>query len=72
MYYFIEIQNTTSGVAKAITEKATLLDAEMQLHQTLASAMANSDVSSCMCMIVNGRDAVQRFEFWERSNSEVA
>ena len=56
MYYFIEIDETAGGIAKAITGKATLQEAEMQFHQTLASAMANSNVSSCMCMIIQIQD----------------
>jgi len=69
MYYLIEISNTTSGIAKAITSKDTLDTAAMQLHQTLASAMANEAVSSCMCMVIDGRGAVQRYEYWERSDA---
>ena len=66
MYYLIEITDTTGGIAKAITDKADLTAATMSLHQTMASAMANSAVNSCMCMIINGTGAVQRYEYWER------
>ena len=69
MYYLIEISDTTGGVAKAITGKDSLDSATMQLHQTLASAMANSAVSSCLCMIIDARGAVQRYEFWERGDA---
>lgn len=70
MYYFIEITTTTNGTAKAITEKSSLQEAEMQLHQTLASAMANPDVSSCVVMIIDSRGAVQRYEYWERPDEQ--
>lgn len=70
MYYFIEISNVTNGTAKAITEKPGLQEAEMQFHQTLASAMANPDVSSCMVMIIDSRGAVQRYEYRERPAGE--
>lgn len=68
MFYLIEISDTKSGIAKAITEKQTLNDAYMQLHQTLASAMANSNVNSCMVMVIDGRGSVLRYEFWERES----
>ncbi len=67
MYYLIEIADTKAGVAKAITDKESLDAAYMTLHQTLASAMANADVNSCMCMVINGQGAVQRYEYWERA-----
>lgn len=71
MYYLIEISDTTGGVAKAIYSKADLDAAAMQLHQTLASAMANSAVSSCLCMVIDGRGAVQRYEYWGRESDAV-
>ena len=67
MFYLIEISNTTSGIAKAIYDKDSLDAASMQLHQTFASAMANEDVSSCLCMIIDGHGNTQRYEYWERS-----
>ena len=66
MYYLIEVTDTKSGIAKAITDKSTLNDATMQLHQTLASAMANSNVNSCMAMVIDAHGSVQRYEYWER------
>lgn len=69
MYYFIEITTTEQGVAKAITDKNDLNSANMQLHQTFASAMANDDVSACLCMIINDKGAVQRYEYWERAGA---
>ena len=66
MFYLIEKTTTSSGVAKAITTKNDQNSAVMQLHQTLASAMANSSVSSCLCMVINDTGAVLRHEFWQR------
>lgn len=67
MYYLIEVSETAEAAAKAIWDKATLNEATMQLHQTLASAMANEAVRSCLCMIVDARGAVMRHEYWERT-----
>lgn len=69
MFYLIEISDTASGVAKAITEKTSLDSAYMTLHQTLASAMANEQVHSCMCMVIDAVGAVQRYEYWERASA---
>lgn len=67
MYYLIEITTTSEGVAKAITEKNDLNSAYMQFHQTLASAMANESVQSCLCMVINEKGATMRHEYWTRS-----
>lgn len=67
MYYLIEISTTKDGIAKAIWDKDTLDLAYMQLHQTLASAMANENVSNCMCMVIDGHGATMRHEYWERT-----
>lgn len=66
MYYLIEITNTNSGIAKTITEKNSLNLATMNLHQVLASAMANENVVSCMCMIIDAIGTIKRYEYWER------
>lgn len=66
MYYLIEKTVTTSGTAKAIWDKDTLDLATSQLHQTLASAMVNPDVSSCLCMVMDERGVVVRHDYWER------
>lgn len=66
MYYLIEITETNDGTAKAIWDKPTLNDATMQLHQILASAMANEAVGSCLCMVIDAHGAVLRHEYWGR------
>lgn len=68
MYYLIEISTTNEGVAKAIWDRETLDLATMQLHQTLASAMANENVQSCLCMVINSKGDTQRYDYWERTN----
>ena len=71
MYYLIEITDTNSGVAKAITSKSDITTAIMSLHQVLASAMANANVSSCACLVLDAKGTVQRYEYWERENDAV-
>lgn len=66
-YFLIEISKTLNGqVAKAIWEKETLDLALMQLHQTLASAMANENVDYILVQIIDGRGANYRSEFYQR------
>ena len=68
MYYLVEITVANGTPAKAVWEKNTQDDALMQLHQTLASAMANPAAASCLCMVIDGRGMVARQEYWERTN----
>ena len=66
MYYLIEISETATGTAKAITEKASRTEAKMALHQTFASAMANNAVDSCLCIVIDAHGATQAYEYWQR------
>ena len=68
MYYLIEKTVSNGASAKAIWEKETIDLALMQLHQVLASAMANQNVSSALCMVIDERGNVVRpAEYWERT-----
>ena len=71
MYYLIEKTVTTNGTAKAITDKASKDEALMVLHQTIASAMANATVSSCLCLIIDEIGSTIRHEYWERGVDDV-
>lgn len=66
MFYVIQISTTTEGVAKAITEQSTKDLATMEFHQVLASAMANANVSECVCMVVTSTGAIVRNEYYKR------
>lgn len=66
MYYLIEVSDTTSGTAKAIWDKPSLDSATMALHQTMASAMANENALSCLCMVISEKGETLRFDYWER------
>ncbi|MBO7667766.1 MAG: hypothetical protein J6T26_04820 [Firmicutes bacterium] len=68
MFYVIEITIVSGTAAKAVWDKESLEAAKMQFHQTLASAMANPNVSSCLCMVIDGRGAVINCEYWERTD----
>ena len=69
MYYLIEKTTTQTGSpAKAISEKPNIDNAMMTLHQVMASAMANSAVTSALVMIIDERGAIQASDYWERSN----
>jgi len=68
MFYVIEITTVSGTPAKAIWDKDSLEAAKMQYHQTLASAMANQNASSCLCEVIDGRGTVICHEYWERAN----
>lgn len=52
-YFVIEIETTSSGTAKQVTEKATIDEAKALFHQILASVYANSEITYALVMIVN-------------------
>lgn len=68
--YLIEITNTASGTAYAMNEKTNKTQAEMTLHQVFASAIANPDVDSCLCIIMDNAGNIYQKEFWGR-DSEI-
>ena len=52
-YFVTEVETTSQGTAKQITEKATLEEAKGLYHQVLASVYANDKVTYALVMIVN-------------------
>lgn len=67
MYIVIERAITTSGTAQQMIEKATWDEAVMALHQTMASAMANTSVQSALCMVIDSMGNTMKKEYWERN-----
>ena len=67
MYYLVEIAVTSSGTAKAINGPMDYNAAIMQMFQVIASAIANTSVSSCCCIVLDEHGNTVRNEFWERS-----
>lgn len=66
MFYIIEKSVTTEGTAKAINEQSDYDLAVMQLHQVMASAIANPIVKTALCIIMDERGATKKAEYWER------
>ena len=67
MCFLIEVTTSTSqGTAQAIWAKENEDAALSNLHMTFASAMANPDVTSCLCVIITPNGAVLRNEYWIR------
>ena len=65
MFYLIEITNMKDGTEpKAVWDKNSLNDAERQFHQTLASAMSNENVLSCLCMIIDSTGRTVKKEYY--------
>ena len=67
MFYVVEIVSTKDGTAKAVTEKATIDEAQMLFHQIFASTMANQNAQSCVCLVVAANGAILRDEYWSRT-----
>lgn len=55
MYYLVTVTTFKDGSQDAISafEYETKDQAKMVFHQTMASAMANTNVKSAMCQILN-------------------
>lgn len=70
MYYLVEITNYEDNTpeAKAIYSYETHDDALAAFFQKMRGAIVNSNYASELCMIIDGRGAVQRYEYWERQN----
>lgn len=67
MCFLLEISTSTSqGTAQAIWAKDDEDAALSTLHMTFASAMANPDITSCLCMIIAPNGSVLRNEYWAR------
>ena len=63
MLYVIEVSTNKAGqTAKGVTEKETTNEARMVYHQTLASMLANDDVTYGLCTILNA-DGRQLHEY---------
>ena len=71
MYYLIEITtyNDSTPTGKAIYSYETHDEALATFFQKMRGAIVNPNYASEMCMIIDGRGAVQRYEFWERQNA---
>ena len=63
-FYVVEISTTAEGTAKAVTEKADFNEAKMLYHQILASMMANANVTTGICTIIDG-EGRQLIEYTE-------
>ena len=66
MLYLVEIANTTSGMAKAITAQEDINTARMVYHQTMSSAMANPAVNAITVVVLTdaGNTVIQ--DYWVR------
>lgn len=74
-YYLLQATNFLSSKdeARALFGYNNLDEVLSAFHSTLASAMANSDVSSCLCQVISHNGQATKTEYWEReveNNSE--
>ena len=69
MFYVVTIQNfvDASPSAKAIFEYSDKDTATSTLFSTMASSMANNNISSVVCLIMNEYGSTIKYERWERN-----
>lgn len=69
-YFVIEIETTSSGTAKQITEKATIDEARGLFHQILASVYANKAITYALVEVINEKGFCEVMEKYPRENPE--
>ena len=69
MFYIVLIQTfeDATPTAKALFEYETMDAAKSALFSTMASSMANENIASVMCEIINEAGGVLKHERWERN-----
>lgn len=72
MFYLIEITTYEDNTKDAygVYPQETLDVATASFHQKMAGAIRNENYASELCLLIDGRGAVQRYEYWERGNTE--
>lgn len=68
MLFMIIIQKflDETPTVKALYEYNTLDEAKSALYSTMASSMANDNIKSVLCEIINDIGGVVKTEMWER------
>lgn len=71
MFYVIEIStyNNETPTAKAVYGYETHDEALATFYQKMRGAIVNDTYASELCMIINERGSVQRYEYWERQTT---
>ena len=69
MFYLVTIQNfeDASPSAKTIFEYDSKDTATITLFSTMASSMANENIKSVICLIMNEYGSTIKYERWERN-----
>ena len=72
MFYLIEIStyNDSTPIAKAIYSYETHDEALAAFYGKMRGALVNSSYQSELCMIINERGSVQRYEYWQQQSNE--
>ena len=68
MFYLIEITtyNNSTPVAKGVYNYNTLDEALASFFGKLRGAIINETYATELCIIIDGRGSVKRYEYWER------
>lgn len=73
MFFVVIIQHFIDGspTAKAIFEHENQDTATSTLYSTMASSMANENILSVVCLIMNESGSTIKYERWERPKEET-
>lgn len=74
MFYIVLIQKFMDGSpsAKALFEYDSKDTATSALFSTMASSMANNNIKSVLCMIIDDNGWTIKYEKWDRLATETA
>lgn len=66
-YLFEKTEATGSAPVIAVWAKDNINVACSSLYSIMSSATANENVNNCLCMILDERGGVIKYDYWERS-----
>ena len=74
MFYMLLIQTfeDETPAAKALFDYPDMDAAKAALFSTMASSMANENIKTVMCEIINEAGSVLKHERWERNPESIA
>lgn len=72
MFYMLLIQifEDETPAAKALFDYPDMDAAKAALFSTMASSMANDNIKTVVCEIINDRGSVLKYEYWERPTED--
>lgn len=67
MYYLVQIQTFEEAeTVKALFEYATLQEALSACFSVMASSMANENIVTVLCQVIDKKGMTQKYEYYEK------